>query len=139
MDKGNLNNIVLSSMKHSISFMVLLTQRTEPYVSHCGSFRIGAIRQLQVRDGGVGSVVLMASTKKSTARITLRTVLEHVQAQGAKLVSLEKEMKKEFKIVNEKIEGAERRLTRQIDGIDERLDDVEVTEIPKLKKAVAAR
>lgn len=96
----------------------------------------------------------MATRKKSTARVTLRTVLQHMDRKfevvDARFVSIEKEMKKEFKGVHEKmdtgfkevyekIDAVERRLTRQIDGIDERLDDVEIKEIPRLKKAVAAR
>ena len=81
----------------------------------------------------------MGTTKKATARITLRIVLEHVQAYGTKLVSLKTKMEKEFKAVREQISGAERRLTRQIDGIDECPDDLEINAIPALKKAVVAR
>ncbi len=81
----------------------------------------------------------MAIKKKALAKITLRTVLEHVQAQGGALMSLQSEMKKEFNAVHEKIDGVERRLTRQIDGIDQRLDDLEANVIPALKKAVATR
>jgi hypothetical protein len=33
----------------------------------------------------------------------------------------------------------ERNLTAQIDAIDRRLDDVEVVQVPKLKKAVGMR
>lgn len=92
----------------------------------------------------------MATKKKSPARITLRTVLEHVQHMhqdilrrfgdhDKKFVLLEQKMDTQFKAVHEKIGAAERRLTLQIDGIDKRLDDVEIKEIPKLKKAVGAR
>ena len=92
----------------------------------------------------------MATTKKSTAKITLRTVLQHVQALHSEMlikfaavdkrfVSLEKKMDDGFSGVNGRIDRLERRLSTQIDNIDKRLDDVEIKELPKLKKAVAAR
>lgn len=81
----------------------------------------------------------MTMKKKASARIALRTVLEHVQAQGGALMSFRSEMKKEFDAVHEKIDGVERHLTRQIDGLDKRLDDIEIVQIPKLKKTVGAR
>lgn len=89
----------------------------------------------------------MAITKKSLARITLRTVIDHMdrkfQAVDARFDSLEGRLNEKIDGVqrglNEKIDGAERRLTRQMDGLDKRLDDIEITEIPKLKKVVGAR
>jgi hypothetical protein len=74
----------------------------------------------------------MATRKKAPARITLRTVLEHMQTQHQEVLG-------EFANVRREMTGMERRLTRQIDRIDERLDDIEVVQIPMLKKAVGAR
>ncbi len=103
----------------------------------------------------------MTTTKKSPAKITLRTVFEHVQALHGEMltkfaavdkrfVSLEGKMKSGFKAVHEKmdtgfkevhqkIDASTRRLSTQISNIDQRLDDVEIKEFPKLKKALAAR
>lgn len=74
----------------------------------------------------------MAKMKKSAARITLRTVLEHVQA-------LDMRMDKRFDAVDARIDRVEGNLTRQIDGLDKRLDDIEVNVIPSLRRAITAR
>lgn len=85
----------------------------------------------------------MAITKKSTARITLRTVIDHMDRKfelvDMRFDAVDKRFESLENRLNDKIDGVERRLTRQIDGLDKRLDDLEITEIPKLKKAVGAR
>lgn len=92
----------------------------------------------------------MTTTKKNTGRITLRTVLEHVQALHGEMMMKFAGVDKRFEAVdlrfesfenrlNDKIDGVERRLTRQIDGLDKRLDDIGIVQIPKLKKTVGAR
>jgi chaperonin cofactor prefoldin len=121
--------------------------------SPSGSFRIASLRQLQLRYDGVRSVVPMATTKKSTARITLKTVIEHMdrkfQLVDARFEAIDKRFEAidrrfdgvdaRFESLEMKIDGVERRLTRQIDGLDKRLDDIEINVIPALKKAVGAR
>lgn len=125
--------------------------------SSCGSFRIGLLRQLQVDPVGVGSVVPMATGKKSTARVTLRTVIEHMdrkfQLVDARFTAIdtrfdlidkrfdafERRMDDGFLGVNGRIDRLERRLSTQIDNIDKRLDDLETSVVPALKKAVGAR
>ncbi len=99
----------------------------------------------------------MTTRKKSTATITLRTVLEHVQALHGEMLSRFADVDRRFAAVDrrfvnidqrfdtlerrlsQRIDRVERNLTLQIDNIDKRLDDIEVVQIPLLKKAVGAR
>lgn len=92
----------------------------------------------------------MATNKKSTARITLRTVLEHVQALHGEMMTRFAEVDRRFMRVDqrfdllerrlsERIDRVERNVTLQIDNIDKRLDNIEVVQIPLLKKAVRTR
>ncbi len=102
----------------------------------------------------------MAAKKKASAKITLRTVIEHMQVQHqvvlGEIGSVKKDMgtmkgdigslksdvgilKDNVSVIRSDLTGMERRLSTQISNIDQRLDDLEVKVIPALKKAVAAR
>ncbi len=63
--------------------------------------------------------------------ITMHMLLEHQQAMKIELLQQMRDMRKE--LVNElrtDMRNMERRLTRQIDGIDKRLDAVEIEHLP---------
>lgn len=71
--------------------------------------------------------------------ITPAIILEYLRAMEQRLRDeLKKEIRKEITASEERtknvILASEARLTLQIDGIDKRLDDIEVFQIPKLKK-----
>jgi hypothetical protein len=64
--------------------------------------------------------------------ITMHMLLEHQQAMKIELLQQMRDMRKE--LVSElrtDMRNMERRLTRQIDGIDKRLDAIEIEELPK--------
>lgn len=102
----------------------------------------------------------MATKKKASAKITLRTVINHVQMQHqvvlGEIGSLKKDMgtmkgdigtlksdvgilKDDVSLIRRDLTGMERRLSTQICNIDQRLDDLEVNVIPAVKKEVGIR
>ncbi len=86
------------------------------------------------------------STRKPSARITLRIVLQHVQAMRQEVTSRFDKVEGRLNTMGNDIKRLEWRMDRnhsllvyQIDNIDKRLDDIEVVQIPKLKKALRMR
>lgn len=73
--------------------------------------------------------------------ITPAMLLQHMQGMEKRLredfsstiLASEDRLKSDF---SRKLEATETNVIRQIDAIDERLDDLEVVQVPKLKKAV---
>ncbi len=76
--------------------------------------------------------------------ITPAILLQHMQGMEQRLrtdfsVAIKESEQRLRNDFSEKIESSEQRIIRQIDGIDERLDDIEVVQIPMLKKVVGIR
>ncbi len=79
--------------------------------------------------------------------ITLKTILEHMRAMEDRLISriegaedrlgsrIEK-VETGLKNLNFKVDQNHVQVMTQLDNIDARLDDLEVVQVPKLKKAV---
>lgn len=73
--------------------------------------------------------------------ITPAILLQHMQGMEQRLrtefttaiVASENRITADF---SHKLVSTERNIIRQIDGIDERLDDIEVVQLPKVRKAV---
>ena len=94
---------------------------------------------------------------KHPVRITWRILLQHVQTMGNGLTKRMDDMENRimnrfakvdsrFAHVDSRMDRLENKMDRihmnlsgQIDAIDQRLDDVEVVQVPKLKKAVGMR
>ncbi len=79
--------------------------------------------------------------------ITLRTILEHMRAMetrimrhmDARFVSVCGEFNKGFQSIDERLERLERKvdlLFVQVGNIDERLDDIEVVQLPQIRQKV---
>jgi hypothetical protein len=72
--------------------------------------------------------------------ITLKMVMDHIQHQWQMLMGEIKNVWKEIrdlrKEMNERFRDVEHRLTIQIDGIDQRLDAIEIENIPKRMRRV---
>lgn len=64
--------------------------------------------------------------------ITLKIVLDHIVAMEQRLTGQLADVKRELKSV-------ETNLGRQIQGIDERLDDIEIENLPKRVRALESR
>ncbi len=72
--------------------------------------------------------------------ITPAILLQHMQGMEQRLREdfMAQILESEGRLT-QKIEFSERNIIRQIDGIDERVDDIETVQIPMLKKAVGIR
>ncbi|MFA5799656.1 MAG: hypothetical protein WC840_01715 [Candidatus Peribacteraceae bacterium] len=72
--------------------------------------------------------------------ITLKTILEHMRGMEERLRTeisgVRTELKGDIREVKNEIRRVEAVLSNQISNIDARLDDIEVVQVPKLKKAV---
>ncbi len=72
--------------------------------------------------------------------ITLKTILEHMRGMEerlrAEINGVRTELKGDIREVKNEIRRVEAVLSNQISNIDARLDDIEVVQVPKLKKAV---
>lgn len=72
--------------------------------------------------------------------VTLKTVLEHMHGMEerlrAEINGVRVELKGDIREVKNEIRRVEAVLSNQISNIDARLDDLEVVQVPKLKKAV---
>lgn len=76
--------------------------------------------------------------------ITPAILLRHMQAMEGRMrtdfsnaiLASEDRLRTDF---SRKIEATERNIIRQIDAVDGRLDDLEVVEVPALKKAVGMK
>lgn len=72
--------------------------------------------------------------------ITLKTILEHMRVMEDRLLTEIQEVRSDLGAtearLNTRIDRMEHNLTTQIDGLDRRLDDIEVSQIPQLKKVV---
>lgn len=75
--------------------------------------------------------------------IPLTTILQHMQGMEQRLLAT---MDKRFGDVNDRLERLEKKvdqnyanLSAQIANIDERLDDLEVVQVPTIKKAVGIK
>ena len=71
--------------------------------------------------------------------ITLQTVLRHMQAMESRMMERFDAIDTRFDRLEAKVDRNHAQLTFQIDAIDRRLDEVEVTEVPALKKAVGMK
>lgn len=75
--------------------------------------------------------------------ITLLTVLQHMQAMEQRLIEriegVRDDLSGRIDRLEAKVDHNHIQVTAQLDAIDRRLDDVEVVEIPKLKKAVGMK
>jgi hypothetical protein len=62
--------------------------------------------------------------------ISLKTVLDHLSAMEQRLAGRFDTVEKRFGQVDQKLQVVEANLTRQIDGIDRRLDEMEIQKLP---------
>lgn len=81
--------------------------------------------------------------KHSRTGITSAVLLDHMRGMEGRLHTEIKEVRLDLRSTEarliDRIDRVERNLTVQIEGLDHRLDDIEVSQIPKLKKAVGIR
>ena len=79
--------------------------------------------------------------------ITNDVLLEHIQAYGLRFDSIDARFDQLEKKLEDKIDGVEKRLTNRIDGlsrnlnmqldnIDERVQDIEINQLPAIKQHV---
>ena len=93
-------------------------------------------------------------THRHAPRITLRIVIAHMQNMqqllrsdmkeleqrlSAQMNNIEIRLSRRIGILNEKVDQRHVNLLGQIDMIDSRLVDIEVKEIPELKRAIRKR
>jgi flagellar capping protein FliD len=83
-------------------------------------------------------------------RITLALVMQHLQHMNQTMIGEFKGVRGSIAALDRKIDSVDQKLTRRIDSLhrkfdtqisnmDERLDDLEIVQIPRLKKAVGIR
>ena len=70
--------------------------------------------------------------------ITLKTVLEHIAAMEQRLSGRLGGVETRLGGVERRIEALDASLSQQIDGIDKRLDEVEIEQLPKRMAVVEA-
>lgn len=78
--------------------------------------------------------------KKKRATITLLTIVRHLQTVKQELLQkidgVKRELSQKMDVLEAKVDRHYRNLTTQIDGIDQRLDEIEVERLPKIEKVV---
>jgi len=73
---------------------------------------------------------------ENDADITLLTVLRHMQAMEQRIMERFAKMDARIDRLDAKIDRIHALLTLQIDNIDKRLDDIEVVELPAIRKVI---
>lgn len=71
--------------------------------------------------------------------ITLKIILEHIVAMEQRLSGQIHEVRGEVGEVKTQLASVERNLLRQIDGIDKRLDDIEIEKLPERVRVLESR